>query len=148
MHSVILSGLLPWRFYRGGGWDVRGGQRDGDQGTAGPPACVLPCSVQNAQRAARLADATDGRVSGHNTLAYRTAPLQIGITAHHNGRFEFKICRISAPTDGQTWVQAEKAQLTQECFNQVGEPGATGGRAGHAQLGACGSTAFQAAWQE
>ncbi len=48
--------------------------------------------------------------------------IKIGITAHHNGRFEFKICHISAPADGQTWVQAEKAQLTQECFNQVGRP--------------------------
>ncbi|PRW61560.1 chitin binding domain-containing [Chlorella sorokiniana] len=47
-----------------------------------------------------------------------TMEIKIGITAHHNGRFEFKICRISAPADGQTWVQAEKAQLTQECFNQ------------------------------
>lgn len=49
--------------------------------------------------------------------------IKIGITAHHNGRFGFKICRIEAPADGQTWVQAEKAQLTQECFNQVGGQG-------------------------
>lgn len=45
--------------------------------------------------------------------------FQVGITAHHNGRFEFKICRILAPAPGQTWVQAEAAQMTQECFNQV-----------------------------
>lgn len=45
--------------------------------------------------------------------------VKVGITAHHNGRFEFKVCRIAAPVEGQTWVQAEKAQMTQECFNQV-----------------------------
>ena len=42
------------------------------------------------------------------------------ITAHHNGRFEFKICRIAAPAEGQTWAEAERAQLTPECFSQVG----------------------------
>lgn len=52
--------------------------------------------------------------------------IKIGITAHHNGRFEFKICRIAAPVDGQTWVQAEKAQMSQECFNQVGRGGGKG----------------------
>ena len=57
--QCYLSSLLPWHCYRGGGWDVRGGQHDGDQGTAGPPARLLPCSVRKAQRAARLADATD-----------------------------------------------------------------------------------------
>lgn len=46
--------------------------------------------------------------------------IKIAITAHHNGRFQFRICRIQAPGPGQTWAQAEKAQLTNECFNQVG----------------------------
>lgn len=46
--------------------------------------------------------------------------VQVGITAHHNGRFGFRICRVAAPAQGQTWVDAEKAQLTPECFNQVG----------------------------
>ncbi|PSC74252.1 chitin binding domain-containing [Micractinium conductrix] len=44
--------------------------------------------------------------------------IKISITAHHNGRFEFKICRILAPGPGQTWAQAEKAQMSNECFNQ------------------------------
>ncbi len=46
--------------------------------------------------------------------------VSVGITAHHNGRFQFRICRILAPGPGQTWAQAEKAQLSEECFNQVG----------------------------
>lgn len=46
-----------------------------------------------------------------------TMEIRIGITAHHNGRFQFRICRILAPTAGQTWAQAEKAQLSNECFN-------------------------------
>jgi len=45
--------------------------------------------------------------------------VRVAITAHHNGRFEFRICRILAPGEGQTWAQAEKAQMSQECFNQV-----------------------------
>ena len=45
--------------------------------------------------------------------------VDVAITAHHNGRFEFKICRIQAPADNQTWAQAEKALFTNECLNQV-----------------------------
>ncbi len=45
--------------------------------------------------------------------------VEVGITAHHNGQFLFRICRINAPAPGQTWAQAEKAQMTNECFNQV-----------------------------
>lgn len=45
--------------------------------------------------------------------------VEVGITAYHNGQFLFRICRINAPAPGQTWAQAEKAQMTNECFNQV-----------------------------
>ena len=49
--------------------------------------------------------------------------IKIAITAHHNGRFEFRVCRIAAPAapaTNQSWVDAEKEQLSEECFNQVG----------------------------
>ena len=48
--------------------------------------------------------------------------IKIAITAHHNGRFEFRVCRIAAPAapaTNQSWVDAEKEQLSEECFNQV-----------------------------
>jgi hypothetical protein len=45
--------------------------------------------------------------------------ISIGITAHHNGRFGFRICRVLAPAPGQTWEQAEREQLSEECFNQA-----------------------------
>lgn len=50
--------------------------------------------------------------------------VKIGITAHHNGQFQFRICRIAAPGPNQTWEQAEQQQLSEECFNQVGGCGA------------------------
>ena len=81
-----------------------------------PCATILPQLPHCTRSAATLAGEVGGTYEEGSVMEVRTH-----ITAHHNGRFEFKICRIAAPAENQTWVDAEKAQLTQECFNQVGD---------------------------
>lgn len=45
-------------------------------------------------------------------------PIDVVVTAHHKGRFQFRICRVAAPPPEQGWVDAERQQLSEECLYQ------------------------------
>jgi hypothetical protein len=55
--------------------------------------------------------------------------MHAALTAQHKGRFELRVCRVPAPTNGQTWADAERAALTEACLDahrlvQADVPGA------------------------
>ena len=44
--------------------------------------------------------------------------VSITITAHHNGRFGFRVCRVAAPPAAGSWTSAEQAQMSNACLDQ------------------------------
>jgi hypothetical protein len=102
-----------------GGVDTVSQQRelvwpDGHRTLSGDPISErAPRSFEAGGEFYRLPD------GGENVyVAGDVLPITIVTTTNHNGRFGFRICKVSGGYDGATIADREAEQLTEECLDQ------------------------------
>lgn len=74
-----------------------------------------PVSAKSPRRFEAGGDLYTGAVTGNYTQG-SVIPIEVVLTTNHNGRFDFRICKVRGGYD--TAAQTEAKSLTEECLNE------------------------------